>query len=216
MKKFSKLLALGMALSMAFGVTAFAADSPTVENNSKVEVAGVEGVGEDQKLVVEDATAAQVASAQTAKVSLAAAIAASVTVPEGSKAVVKEVVATFDVSLKNMAGATVNPDGGVTVTFNFAGFDAAKHYAVLHFENGAWTVITATVTPDGVKATFNSFSPVAIVEVGEEVVSNNNSSSDDPATSPATGEALPVAGIMALICLAGAAVCASKVRYNKQ
>ncbi len=37
-----------------------------------------------------------------------------------------------------------------------------------------------------------------------------------PGTSPKTGETLPMAGVMALILMAGAALCAVKVRYNKQ
>ena len=71
------------------------------------------------------------------------------------------------------------------------------------------------------------FSPVYIsilTVTGEEVPDNNddndssdsdNSNSSAAPESPKTGETLPVAGIMAVICLAAAAVCAKKVRYNR-
>ena len=70
-------------------------------------------------------------------------------------------------------------------------------------------------------------SPVAVVEVekaGADDDDDDDDSSDAATTttttveetnvSPKTGETLPVAGIMAVICLAGAAVAVKKVKFN--
>lgn len=230
MKKFSKMLALGMALSLAFGVTAFAANSPAVGDanlGGKVEVTP-EGLEEGQEIVVGKTSETYVNKAQNIIQYFQEAFTDVITVGDGKKAVPKEVATVFEVSLEKAGNEVEVGPNGVTLTFNFTGFDVAKKYAVLHFTSEyVFEVLPATVTPDGVKATFTSLSPVAIVEVGEEAADNNNnnnnnnnntqdSSTSDSAKSPQTGEVLPVAGIIALICLAGAAVCFGKVRYSKQ
>lgn len=125
---------------------------------------------------------------------------------------------------------------GIKVTFNAGIVPAAnKKYLVLHqLASGAWETVPATIAQDGtVIATFSTLSPVAIVEVplaekagidtpatpdNKDDSNNDNNASagnNGAATSPKTGETLPVAGLMAVICLAGAVVCAKRVRYNK-
>ena len=103
-----------------------------------------------------------------------------------------------------------------------------KVYYIAHmYAPGKWETVPANITADGtVIATFYSFSPVYVVEVDVAVKDNGNDSDDDDdaqqtapveetTASPKTGEALPVAGVMAVICLIGAAVCtAKKVKFN--
>lgn len=227
MKRFSKVLALGMALSLAFGVTAFAADSPSVETAGlgKVTVSA-EGLAEGQELQVNEEANVQEKETEiyTQRGLMSDVIEKSGFTSEIGKTHTISVVAVFDVSLSDGKVG----EGGITVTFNGT-FKSDKKYVVLHKNNGVWEALTTTVSEDGnsIQAVFSSLSPVAIVEVGETVQSNqpnqpnndnnnNDNSSNDETKSPATGETLPIAGIMALICLAGASICVGKVRYNKQ
>ena len=230
MKKCSKMLALGMALSLAFGVTAFAADSPTVGSadlGGRIEVTPT-GLEEDQTLEIGGtaSTNENEAKAEIAKDAVKTEIANKVSVGSGKKAVVKEVVAAFNVDVKEN-GAVVSISNPVTLTFNGAWFVAGKKYAVLHKNGDTWEVLSATTTADGVTATFTSLSPVAIVEVAEEAVNtttpSNPSTPSNPAPaqneapkSPQTGGVVSAVELMALISLAGSAVCARKVRSNKQ
>jgi len=106
-----------------------------------------------------------------------------------------EVLALVDVK------ATVN--GSKTITFEVKGVNAGDKIYLLHQKNdGKWEVIHPDkVEKDSVTATFKSLSPVAIVKV--------------PATStlPKTGAPV-VLPVVALICAAGAAGCAKKVKFN--
>ena len=105
---------------------------------------------------------------------------------------------------------------------------SGEAYVVAHWNGTAWEVLQTKVENGAVYALFpQGFSPVYIsilTVTGEEVPDNNddndssdsdNSNSSAAPESPKTGETLPVAGIMAVICLAAAAVCAKKVRYNR-
>lgn len=234
MKRFSKMLALGMALSLAFGVTVCAANSPTVDTSGlgeKVDIAVPDGMLEaGQKLVAEDMDQADKdnVTKTITESGMLKKIGAAAKVAEGKKATAK-LVKTFELEVRK---DNKKVDTGIVMTFSWEGFEATKKYVVLHFNGTDWDVIAPTSAgKDSITVIFDSLSPVAIVEVGEEVAdtgnnntgntnnntnNNNNNSQNEAPKSPATGETLPVAGIMALICLAGAAVCAGKVRYNKQ
>lgn len=106
-----------------------------------------------------------------------------------------EVVALVEVSVKGT--------GKVTLTFDVAGVKAGDNIYLLHQKaDKTWEVIHPTKVADGkVTATFNSLSPVAIVKIpaGE--------------TLPKTGAPV-VLPVVALICAAGAAVSAKKVKFN--
>lgn len=139
---------------------------------------------------------------------------------------------------------TVIPETGIQLEISLPGFTpaAGKTYVVMHLGKDGWEIIAPDAIADGkVTATFTDLSPVTVnevtftvvevkapVEVGEDTNTNDDDDDDDndstpaaapaaqnPATSPRTAETLPAAGVMALICLAGAAVCAGKIRYNK-
>ncbi len=131
-------------------------------------------------------------------------------------------VKTFDLAAPQGWDGT----SAVTVDFAVSNVNADKTYVVFHYKNGinaAPEVLSATVVNGKIRATFSSFSPVVIAEVNSEVIQtgeNNNGGSNDSNNSgtpesPKTGEALPVAGLLAVICMAGAALCAAKARYNK-
>lgn len=122
-----------------------------------------------------------------------------------------------------IANANIQPNGTTT-------------YVVMHLNSktGQWEIIVPDKVENGkVTVTFSSFSPALvnpaiIVPLGEDVKDDEPAAEEwleprhpeqaaaaNPATSPKTAETLPLAGVMALIGLAGAAICASKVRYNK-
>lgn len=133
---------------------------------------------------------------------------------------------------------------GVQLEISLPGFTpkAGTTYVVMHLGKDGWEIIAPDAIADGkVTATFTSLSPVTVnevtftvvpvtppTEVGEDVDNDEDDSDDNsnqgqaatptaanPGTSPKTAETLPVAGVMALIALAGAAVCAGRIRYNK-
>lgn len=138
---------------------------------------------------------------------------------------------------------TVIPETGIQLEISLPGFapEAGKTYVVMHLGKDGWEIIAPDAITDGkVTATFKDLSPVTVNEVTFTVVSvtppedlkpvgeeeEEEDSEDDsntasvqaavnPATSPKTAETLPAAGVMALIALAGAAVCAGRMRCNK-
>ena len=79
--------------------------------------------------------------------------------------------------------------------------DQTKEGAVLHQKHdGSWEVINPDSVGNGtVTATFTSLSPIAFVAYN---------------ASAQTGETTPVLPIIALICVAGIAVCGTKVKFN--
>lgn len=126
---------------------------------------------------------------------------------------------------------------GGEVTIEMPNALAHETYYVVHFDNykdmNIKEIIPTTVKDGFVTFTVKDGSPFAIVkmdptrstfnEAGEdrEVEAASNATTEAPAattapgTSPKTGEAVPVAGILAVILMAGAIVCANRVRYNK-
>ncbi len=249
MKKFSKMLALGMAAALVFGMTVSAAGSPTTEDpvaNETNKVIADAGVQDAEGNVVSglkvEATAipetvyseafgtdyeeavAKVEANDTVKAAIDKAFTAL------GNGTVKEVVSNIiDVSVVE---GTI-PESGLYVPVTAA--VNGKGYVVAHWNGAAWEVLTTKVENGAVYALFTrGFSPVCISVLtltGEETPSNptpapsnpdngnnNNTSTGNNNTtpeSPKTGETLPVAGILAVICLAAAAVCAKKVRYNR-
>ena len=92
---------------------------------------------------------------------------------------------------------TANITGPTNITIKVPGITAGQKVAVLHqLSDGTWeTRPVVEVTNGAVTATFDSLSPVAVVTYG---------------TSPKTGETLPVAGIICVIALCGAALSVKK------
>lgn len=244
MKKFSKMLALGMAAAMVFGMTVSAAGSKdTIDAvvdgvNTVIENAGVQ---DSQGNVIENAPKVEatvlpetvynetfgnnydeaLAKVDANEAVNAAIDAAFATLNNGSdKNVYRDII---DVTVEGEI-----PAGGLYVPVLPSADGEA--YVVAHWNGTAWEVLQTKVENGAVYALFpQGFSPVYIsilTVTGEEVPDdngssdNNDSSSDNNNSSaapesPKTGETLPVAGILAVICLAAAAVCAKKVRYNR-
>ena len=145
----------------------------------------------------------------------------------------RTILAALDVEV---AGATPEQLAqGIQVTLQIPSVKAGSRYVVLHLPDGKeptvlenWEHLTATVTQDGyMTVTFTSFSPIVVVELADADSGETGSGSSDTgnsgteaaaastvttALSPKTGEALPIAGIMAVIFLAGALFCARKLK----
>lgn len=97
--------------------------------------------------------------------------------------------------------ATKNAAGLYDYTLQSSFIKAGKVYAGLHFNGTAWEVIVPTAVADGAISFSSNLSPVAVVEL----------SVDGAAKSPKTGETFPVAMMIVLLGVAGAAVCTRKV-----
>ena len=138
----------------------------------------------------------------------------------------KGVIATV-LSVVNLQSTATNKE----VVIKNTAIKANKTYAVLHYTNGAWETIPATVKGDG-ELTFkvSNFSPFAIVEIDlvdkSATATGSKPSVTTPSTTPAapaadnkkadqaaspkTGETMPVAVLALLVCATGAVVCAKK------
>lgn len=98
---------------------------------------------------------------------------------------------------------------------------AGGSYAVLHYTNGAWEWLDAKKVEDGfITVTFKSFSPVIVVGYTEKTDDDSNNSNDSNTTSnslvsPKTGETFPIAGSIIVICLAGAFICARRIKFSE-
>lgn len=138
----------------------------------------------------------------------------------------------------NLSTATA---GKYEVIINLPVVDSNSYayaYALLHYNNWDFTgspeviLMSCTDVETGkYKATVASGSPFVIVRLqkvaadtdvqsaaanaaADAAATTTQPATQNPAVSPKTGEALPVAAIMALVCLAGAAVCVKKARCN--
>lgn len=199
MKKLSKMLALGLAMALTFGMTTFAAESPN-PNASQEANAMVESV-------------AGVTTADGEEVTYTALDAEDLT---GAISVLyddEEIVFGLDVKVT----------GAATIVISNSLIKADADYVVLHeYAEGKWEELDYVVTKDGeMQITSDDWSPVVIVEVVEADDDDDDDEDreaevavDGGVVSPKTGEALPVAGVMAVICLAGVAFCTKKVRMN--
>lgn len=212
MKKLSTALALGLAMALTLGMTAFAAESPTTD-----------GVAAGEKVTVAESTVTvtnAVSDAQVSQISDGTA-AKQAGVDDSAKS-----ISVFDLKLKD--GQTI-PEGGLKVTFTLpAGtFDTGSYdYYVLHFNGTAWENVDSTVdSSEAITATFKSLSPIAIVSVEKDgddddddddaVAAAVTTTADGSAASPKTADTASAAGIIALAALAGAAVTVRRTRFNK-
>lgn len=269
MKKISKMLALGLALAMTFGMSVSAAES---DNTSKEQAGNAaeaaqeaakkaDGiVGKDGKVYantvyvnsIEDSYLMNEYNVErhgeylgknyteaTEKAQKSEAISAAISkaAPEGKK--VDSEKTTTEVIDVNVA----LPVGGASIPLKVA--EEGKVYVIGHYnqQSRMWESIQTEVKDGYVWGFFTYLSPVSITTltlvnddttVPENPTVSNVVPSSDPGNyggdwlylpwyekqvsgtpvSPKTGETLPVAGMMALLCLAGAAVCVKKARCN--
>lgn len=215
-KKFiSSVVAALMVLTM--GTTVFAAGSP------------VAGVADDKNFTVTTVT-----EEEKATVTKDAAAKAEEAVNSNTVSAKATVLAVYDIKPTEAMKAELKKNGKVTVTLN-ADVKAGEKVMIYHVkDDGSSELLTATVVDGKVSFDVKGFSTFAIVKVTETYVEQtygpNNwdkatwdqywnasnaatTAATGAATSPKTGEA-PVAAVVALICLAGVAVCGKKVKFN--
>lgn len=248
-KKLISVLAAVMVLS--FGTTAFAATSPTtVDTKVEANAAQTTVTTVSASKTVAEYAAVEADTATVSATSQDVINSAVATVNEltkdvaaladkyisgnaaGLKAAALDASKTINVDVKMIADVKGTP--GTPVTFKVAGITANSCVLVLHWNGSAWEAIPATVGEGTVTATFNSFSPVAIVEFGAaptaggDVVAAQNAAKEAAATtaaatpaadatavaSPKTGAAMPVVAVIAAISAAGAVVCTKKAKLN--
>lgn len=184
MKKFAAALAALLVLSC--GTTVLAAPSiSSPEAAEKVTASAVDATGKTVEVTVEEGSAELVTEAKAVA---------------QEKSANSTVLAVLDVEVPEGTGK-------VTITFNVTGVtkaDAGKIYLIHEYAKDKWEVIHPSSVEDGkVTATFSSLSPVAICKIAEKAGT----------TLPKTGAPV-VLPVVALICAAGAAGCAKKVKFN--
>ncbi len=219
-KKLTSVLALATAMALTFGMTVCAAGSSATPNvNADVkgqQVAADTTDPADENVKAElEAQAAALASGITAEGATVTALTAGELKDVREKAGdIALAAVSNNAVIVVVAGADIEAPAG-TLTINIPGFVKAegKKYMVLHLNEatGVWETVDAEILDGKIIATFSSLSPVVVVEISEKAPANNSAAAT-PAESPKTGETLPVAGVMAVVCLAGAAVCAKKAR----
>lgn len=176
MKRFAGIIAAAV-MTVAMGLTAFAAPSPSASSVSaatdadgnKVEVTVTSTEVKPSTETVKDLAGENMTPVQTM----------DVTVPEGTK---------FP----------------VTLTFPVAGVTANSKVAVLHFNGTDWEKVNATAKSGAIEATFNSLSPVSIVV--DKATLASGSATASTASSPKTGEASTVLMLGVVAVLAAGAV----------
>lgn len=112
--------------------------------------------------------------------------------------VTAEILTVVEVSAST---APKDEAGNYVVTMNIEGVKKGDSIAVLHYNGKEWETIIPSSVEDG-KVTFTtpSLSPISVVKLSTAKVSQ----------SPKTGETVPVAAVLFIIGLAGAAVCGKK------
>lgn len=193
-KRIAALLAALLVLSVA---TPVLAASPSTSNTPASSQASAAAKAEAEALASGVEAANVVVNGQSVAVSISAADPA--TVSEAKK--VAEINLPASATVLKVVDVSLPVDfESVTLTFEVSGVKAGQKVTVLHMlPDHNWEILPATAGNGTVTATFTSLSPVAFV-VG--------------ATSPKTGETLPVFAILAVICLAGTVVCSRKVKFN--
>lgn len=179
---------------MVMGTTAFAATSPTTKTSetTTTEAAAYANVTVAADGIVIDGVASTAAptvkAVTTAQVEEAQAQAVANVAPTAK--VLQMIDVTLPVSFEK-----------AQLTFSVNGVTAGQKIAVLHQKHdGSWEVINPDSVGNGtVTATFTSLSPIAFVAYN---------------ASAQTGETTPVLPIIVLICVAGIAVCGTKVKFN--
>ncbi len=259
-RRFTGIAALGMALTLAFGMTVSAAGSVTAEDSSfsdeALQEAAASTTVESTKVVLGGVEVELTFAAPEAVTKLEQAkVENAITEPDETEkgqqeaALEKLGVKADDVKLTPMASVKISiPSGitpeevktvGVKVPIKQAGIKVNHKYLVRNEgEDGTVTYEAATVTAAGsLEITVYHFSTFTIIDCGEEVsdpepeqpkqpsgdshweggpdyVPDADKTASGAPASPQTGEALPAAGFMAVLCLAGAAVCVKKAHNN--
>lgn len=219
MKKLSKMLALGLAMALTFGMTVCAAESTGTATSS------AESEAQYDKVTGAASESGKVELLVVSKESYDAAEKIVADLVKGDDYESASIIAAADVKLSELTAAEISK--GVSVTLNVSAVKEGNNYVALHQKaDGSWETLPVEVVADGVvKIKFTSLSPVVLVQVEKADVDDDDDdaekaveetpAADGTVASPKTGETLPVAGVMAVICLTGAVVCAKKVRFSE-
>lgn len=213
MKKFIKTIAVTLATVLVLGMTVSAASSkenPTVPNPMYDDPVSQQ-LGKDANIISKNGISGP--SGKIGNLHAKWLIWAQEFANKNKLGVVKTVF-FFDSNDKNC-----------NFTCRYDGLKENQEYVFLHYTGSnapsgnwddvtekiydpdKWEIITAKVNSDlSLTGFFASFSPIAIAE---------GSASAASVVSPKTGEVVAIAAIMALIMIAGAVVCAKKVRLQK-
>ena len=211
MKKFAKMLALGLALAMTFGMTAFADNSPITPDPDDGAT-----VWYPQDFVYADVSVTEEVAESMAK-----------DIEASAKSAGQDIIDIVDsFSLTPPANWDGKP---VTIQFSDTpALGASEGFVLYHFKDGKFVGEIAVVWNNVDKryqATIPSFSDFVLVKVKDngtvkpglppvEGTAPATTTATGAPVSPKTGETLPVAGMMAVLCLAGVVVCAKKARCN--
>lgn len=114
----------------------------------------------------------------------------------------------------NITPSATIPEGGIWVPVWHE--NNSQTQVVAHWNGTEWEVLPTKAEGGIIYAFTKDLSPVYIAIINVRGGDTTPSGTTDGApVSPKTGETLPVAGMMAVICLAGVAVCAKKARCSK-
>lgn len=163
-------------MTVAMGITAMAAPSPSVNGTVSVSTA-----------TDKDGNAVQAAVSESEK---------TITAEEIQKVTGEEGLQLADVKDVTVPEGTQFP---VTITFNVAGVTSSSKVAVLHWNGSEWEKVSSTPGEGTITATFTSLSPVAFVV-------DKTTSAAATTTSPKTGEASTVVVLGFVAVLAAGAV----------
>lgn len=131
---------------------------------------------------------------------------------------VQSVLRKGSVAYKDIISITPSatiPEGGIWVPVWHE--NNSQTQVVAHWNGTAWEVLPTKAEGGIIYAFTKDLSPVyiAIINVRGGDTTPGTPAGGGAPVSPKTGETLPVAGMMAVICLAGVAVCAKKARCSK-
>ncbi len=193
MKKKILALACAMVMTMAMGMTVCAA--PSVTTNTVTEVT-------TPSQTLEYTAVAEMVKNTTVTSDVEATFnAVGMDVVNGAVTYAQKTVGN-NVFVATVFDLHVPSGQAATFTVGCPNIYAGQKVVVLHqMSNGEWETITPSNVANGsVTFSMTSYSPVAIVVDG---------------TASKTADMGVAVAVMAVICLAGAAVCAKRVRYSK-
>lgn len=206
-KRLAAVLAAMMVLTM--GTTVFAAPSTTTKTTTPVT--------QEQAVAKASVNSAACLSDPTIKVEVEAAAPIDITNAQTvAETVVKEITGDKTAKAETLAVVEIEaskiPAGGLDIDISVAGVKAGDNILVLHWNGSIWEQIKPSAVSDGVICVhFNSLSPVAIVKVPEVTTTATTTAAP---TSPKTGATAPILAVIAMLSLAGVAVCGRKVKFN--
>lgn len=218
MKKFMKVMASALAMAMVLGMTVCAAPSTSTENSDITS-----DVLADDANKVQEGTTAKIGDTDVEVVVNSATVAVYDDAAKKASAVVSNAEVVKVVTVVDIDVPALKKGETAVVKITLPKVEAGKSYVLLHeVSAGNWEVINPTEVGAGyLVAELKGFSNYAVVEVQPVAEDEDDDDDDeevaapvDAAVSPKTGEALPVAGGIALVCLAGVVFCAKKAKFN--